>query len=90
MRLLVWLASAALLTAACSAATPVVSAPGTGTSATPGSTPAVSPGSVTASPSTGQLAPFLTMTLTDARSGEKFTLGDYKGKVTIVEGMAVW
>lgn len=92
MRLpLVLLGSVALIIGACGAATPVAATPqAPATSAVAASAPAASPGSVAASPLAPQLAAFLTMTLTDARTGEKFTLGDYKGKVTIVEGMAVW
>jgi hypothetical protein len=33
---------------------------------------------------------FLAMTLTDVRSGESFALGQFRGSVTIVQGMAVW
>jgi hypothetical protein len=33
---------------------------------------------------------FLTTTLADVRTGERFTLGGFSGKVTIVLAMAVW
>ena len=74
----------ALLTAACSsgpaAKSPPVAPPASG-AATPtlaASTPAATP------------QPFLGITLTDVRTGERFTLGGSVGKVVIVEGMAVW
>lgn len=91
MRLLIVPFAAALLFGACAAATPP--APAATAPSGPGAAKTVdpaSPGPVAVSPATTQLASFLTMTLTDARTGEKFTLADYKGKVTIVEGMAVW
>jgi hypothetical protein len=33
---------------------------------------------------------FLTAPLTDVRTGERFALGGYPGKVTLVIAMAVW
>jgi len=33
---------------------------------------------------------YLTIALTDVRTGERFTLGGFPGKVAIVQGMAVW
>jgi hypothetical protein len=36
------------------------------------------------------LAKHLTFELTDVRSGEKFTLGGFSGKVVLVQAMAVW
>lgn len=75
---------AVLLFGACGSAAPTSAVPapiGTGQTA-----PASAAAPATAAP----FAAFLGTTLTDVRSGERFTLADYKGKVTIVEGMAVW
>lgn len=33
---------------------------------------------------------YLTASLTDVRTGERFTLGGFSGKVTLVLAMAVW
>lgn len=43
-----------------------------------------------ASHTTVASAPFLTLPLTDVRTGETFRLGDFRGKVTFVQAMAVW
>ena len=72
------LAVTALLIAACTSATPAAPAPVVTVTA-PGTAGAVA-----------QAAAFMTIPLTDARTGERFTVADFKGKVTIVEGMAVW
>ena len=94
MRHLWLLAVAALLVGACGTAAPATAAPQavtSGVAAPPASAPAApaAPGTP-AAPAAAPLAAFLAMPLTDVRSGERFTLGDFKGKVTIVEGMAVW
>ena len=75
---------AILLLGACGTAAPasVVPVPVSSAPSVPAS--AVTP--ATAAP----FAAFLGTPLIDVRSGERFTLADYKGKVTIVEGMAVW
>lgn len=92
MRLLACLAATALLLGACTVAAPATAAPVP--LATPGlpaparTAPAAQPApAISAAP---QLPAFMAMTLTDVRSGEPFTFADFKGKVTIVEGMAVW
>ena len=72
------LAVTALLIAACTSATPAAPAPVVAVTA---------PGTAGAA---AQAAAFMTIPLTDARTGERFTVADFKGKVTIVEGMAVW
>lgn len=56
--------------------------------ATPGPAGTTAP-AATAAPATARPA-FLTTTLTDVRSGERFTLGGFGGKVTLVLAMAVW
>ena len=38
----------------------------------------------------GELPAWQTMTLTDARTGESFTLADFAGKTVFVETMATW
>ncbi len=53
-------------------------------------TPAAPAPSVAVTGAAVQVAAFMTIPLTDARTGERFTVSDFKGKVTIVEGMAVW
>ena len=85
LHLLGRLAVIALLMAACGSATPAAPAPA-GAVTAPG-TPAPS-GATSGAPA--QAAAFMTIALTDARTGERFTLSDFTGKVTIVEGMAVW
>lgn len=57
----------------------------------PSGTPPVasSTAPVAASPS-ASLARHLTFELTDVRSGERFTLGGFAGKVVLVQAMAVW
>ena len=86
-----YLAATALLLGACTAGVPAPVPPLPPSvperPAPVGSPPA---GAVGISPAAVPLAAFMTMTLTDVRSGERFTLSDFKGKVTIVEGMAVW
>jgi len=67
--------------------------PGGPVSRTTAPTDAPSPAPETASPTAAPTPAgpaFLTMTLTDVRSGETFTLGQFRGSVTIVQGMAVW
>ena len=54
------------------------------------STPAAPAPAGATSAAAAQTAAFMTIPLTDARTGERFTVADFKGKVTIVEGMAVW
>lgn len=45
----------------------------------------------TSAPSPAAAKPaFLLARLTDVRTGEGFTLGQFEGKVVIVQGMAVW
>lgn len=45
----------------------------------------------TSAPSPAAAKPaFLLARLTDVRTGESFTLGQFEGKVLIVQGMAVW
>ena len=79
------LAVTAMLIAACTSTTPAAPAPAVAVTA-PG-TPV--PAGAT-SGAAAQVAAFMTIPLTDARTGERFTVADFKGKVTIVEGMAVW
>ncbi|HUG55946.1 MAG TPA: hypothetical protein VMJ92_02615 [Candidatus Limnocylindrales bacterium] len=55
-------------------ASPTGTAPPTGSSAEPGQA----------------LPAFMGVPLTDVRSGDTFTLGDFAGKVVIVQAMAVW
>lgn len=92
MRPFACLAATALLAGACGVAAPAPATPVP--LATPGqpaparTAPAAQPAPATSA--TPQPAAFMAMTLTDVRSGERFTLADFKGKVTIVEGMAVW
>jgi len=84
MRHLVPMLVAVFVLGACGTAAPAASVPAP-ISSTP-AVPAAADSSAAAAPS----AAFLGTPLTDVRSGERFTLADYKGKVTIVEGMAVW
>jgi hypothetical protein len=76
------LATLALLVAGCRAYV----VPATSTAATPPTTPAVT----AAVGSPAAQARYLTIDLTDVRTGERFTLGGFGGKTVIVEGMAVW
>jgi hypothetical protein len=64
---------------------------GTPTTAGPGPTggPTVT-GAATATAAGTPRPAFLTTSLTDVRTGERFTLGGFGGKVTIVLAMAVW
>ena len=92
---------AALVLAACGAATPATppatpagaaataaaSVAASPMATTPGA--AASPVAVAASPAAA-LEPWRTATLTDVRSGESFTLADLAGKVVVVEPMAIW
>ncbi|HKW78093.1 MAG TPA: hypothetical protein VJQ09_03275 [Candidatus Limnocylindria bacterium] len=50
------------------------------------------PESATPAPSgaTSTAPAYLTMTLTDVRTGERFTLASQQGKTVIFEAMAVW
>ncbi|GAC1648479.1 MAG: hypothetical protein NVS9B11_21410 [Candidatus Dormibacteraceae bacterium] len=88
MRLFGSLLAAVLVLGACSTA-----APASATPAPVGASPSVASSAALSAASSAAVAPFaafLSTTLTDVRSGERFTLADFKGKVTIVEGMAVW
>jgi len=78
MRSLAFLMALALIVAACGSA-----------GSTPGRSTAgpTEPGSGTAAASGPAL---LTIPLTDVRTGERFTLGDFPGKVTFFIAMAVW
>jgi hypothetical protein len=60
------------------------SAASTATSAGASATP-----TTTAAP-TAASAPILGFSLTDVRTGERFTLAGFTGKTVIVQGMAVW
>lgn len=82
-RLLCLALALALASAACAGAAPA-SADGA-TSRAP-----VEPTSATTVATTTVPPSFLTMPLIDVRTGERFTLASFPGKVTIVEGMAVW
>lgn len=84
MRHLVLLLVAVLVLGACGTVAPAASVP-----APVSSTPAV-PATAASSAAAAPFAAFLGTPLTDVRSGERFTLADYKEKVTIVEGVAVW
>ncbi|OGT93029.1 MAG: hypothetical protein A2083_00890 [Gemmatimonadetes bacterium GWC2_71_9] len=65
------------LTLALALAVTVLSCGGSGLSADPPSGTASDPG-------------FLSIPLTDVRTGERFTLGGFPGKVTFFIAMAVW
>ena len=75
---------AVLILGACGPAAPTASVPA------PVSSGATVPVSVGSPAAAAPLAAFMGTTLTDVRSGEQFTLADYRGKVAIVEGVAVW
>lgn len=77
------------IVAACGApATPSTASPSAVVS--PVATTTASPGATTTAAPTAVTSPILLMTLTDVRSGERFTLGGFGGKTVIVQGMAVW
>lgn len=66
-----------------------------GPAAAPGASPAraTSPTRAPTSPpatAARQSKPYLFISLTDVRTGERFTLGQFAGKVVVVESMAVW
>lgn len=46
--------------------------------------------SAVASPSSTPRAALLTKVFKDVRTGEEFTLGQFSGRVTLVQHMAVW
>jgi len=75
-----------VIAAACSSTPEYTTLPAPTSSATPATGAATQP-AATVSPATPS---YMTMTLTDVRTGERFTLGGFAGKVVIVEGMAVW
>lgn len=81
MRALRWLVVLSLAVMSC--ATPVANP---GAAVQPGTTTVPQPGATTGT----TLAAFMVIPLTDVRTGERFTLSDFAGKVAIVEGMAVW
>jgi len=86
----------ALLAAACSSAPAAQSTPATrvaaptSVAATPTAAPAATGPTGTSNVPVAAAASYLGMTLTDVRTGERFTLGGSAGKTVIVEGMAVW
>ncbi|HEY3217469.1 MAG TPA: hypothetical protein VGK15_00110 [Candidatus Limnocylindria bacterium] len=87
MRLLAFALVLAFIAGACASAPAAKSPPGaTAVAPTAG---AATPTLARSAPSTAAQA-FLGITLTDVRTGERFTLGGSAGKVVIVEGMAVW
>lgn len=85
-----------LLATAAACAAPVGSADPRSSSHRPdgpsptGTTPAASSTARVATSPSVSLAKHLTFELTDVRSGEKFTLGGFSGKVVLVQAMAVW
>lgn len=87
------LAIVAILTFACSSPAVAPTAPATSapTVAATGPAGTPSPGAASA-PATAQAArpAFLTTQLTDVRTGERFTLGGFQGKVVLGIAMAVW
>lgn len=42
------------------------------------------------SPAGSPVATYLSAPLADVRTGETFRLGDFRGRVTLVQAMAVW
>lgn len=93
MRACVLVAVGSLLVA-CGGASPAATSPAANS---PGAVPATaalataSPGTATGAARTGAPRPaFLTIPLTDVRTGERFTLGGFEGKVVIGIAMAVW
>jgi hypothetical protein len=87
--------SAFLITLVAASCSPTpATRPAPTTAATPSSGATTSATATNAPPATGTPAAatqaFLGITLTDVRTGERFTLGGSTGKVVIVEGMAVW
>ncbi|MGH2450777.1 MAG: hypothetical protein ACRDGE_05825 [Candidatus Limnocylindria bacterium] len=80
------LAAALALTAGCGTASPE---PVGATDPAPTSAPATR-GPTGTPADAGELPAFMNVPLTDVRSGETFTLGDFAGKVVIVQAMAVW
>lgn len=90
MRRFVPMLVAVLVLGACGTPAPAASVPAPVGSGRPAPTAATASAAAGSSSAPTALAAFLSTPLTDVRSGERFTLADYKGKVTIVEGMAVW
>ncbi|MSQ37654.1 MAG: hypothetical protein EXR61_05000 [Chloroflexi bacterium] len=93
MRSLWSLAATVLIVAACGTPAPATSASqALPLGAVAPDAAAAAPGAPAAPavPAVAPLPAYLATTLTDVRSGARFTLGDFRGKVTIVEGMAVW
>ena len=83
------LLATALVLASCggTAAPTAVPAPPTEPAAAPTTADRTPP---PASPTTAGAATFLAIRLTDVRTGASFALGDFPGKVTLVQAMAVW
>lgn len=88
-----------LVLAACSGSTAPTAATAAPTAAAPTATkpaPATTPTpAAKEKPLTPSAAPtprvaYLAIPLADVRTGERFTLGGFPGKVTIVQAMAVW
>lgn len=83
------LSAALALTLACGApAGPSTASPSAVVSPTPSDT--ASPDRTTTTAPKTATSPILHTTLTDVRTGERFTLGGFGGKTVIVQGMAVW
>lgn len=81
----------ALVAAACTA--PAAAPTASPAAARPTPAPIVAPPVATPVPAaaaTPASAAYLGMPLVDVRSGERFTIGGFRGKVTLVMGMAVW
>lgn len=86
MRASVVFATLVLLVAGCS----TYGGPAIRTVASPTAAPPTTPAVTAAVGSPAAQARYLTIDLTDVRTGERFTLGGFGGKTVIVEGMAVW
>lgn len=70
----------------------VACAPAGSARSTPTPTAAITtpPSTATASPAPAPREALLTKVFKDVRSGEEFTLGQFSGRVTLVQHMAVW
>jgi hypothetical protein len=78
----------ALVVASCGgAAAPTARPASAETSAAPTAAETIAP---PASPTSTDRAAFLSIRLSDVRTGQAFTLGDFPGKVTLAQSMAVW
>ncbi|HET8568933.1 MAG TPA: hypothetical protein VFM93_08110 [Candidatus Limnocylindria bacterium] len=56
----------------------------------PAASPADSPPAASGTARVASRPAYLSVPLTDVRTGETFTLGQFTGKVAIVQAMAVW